>query len=352
MKLYVITLAVACGLAAMLCAQDTGTQVVSLRSTTIGVMPMSHPAWIESAACDGAGNVYLRPLGTYPGFNEKHYQAPVQKITPQMNVAAKFQIADAFPDGEAGPFSVQDGRLFVLAETRQGLFVVEFAADGSVKAKTKLRTDAYVQALHLAVFNSGEYLVVGVTGKPTVTSTGPDLRTPFTGVFAADGHLIKKVYEPEDEEARQRAEGLDPGYDPPGVANSGNLFVYYSADVTAGSDGNVYLLHGGPSHLIYVISPTGDVLRKFGIDTADPDFKTNSIKFYDGRLVIGFDWLSHVPPGLVKVVDLKGNSVADYKIAEITADSSPLLACYNAAGLTLIPRGADTTLHLLNVKLP
>ena len=352
MKLYVITLAAACGLAAMLCAQDSGTQVVSLAPTSIGVMPMSHPASIESAACDGAGNIYLRPLGTYTGFNEKHYQAPVQKISPQMNVATNVQIADAFPDGEARAFSIHNGKVFVLAETRQGLFVVEFAADGSVKAKTKLETDAYVQALHLAVFESGEYLVVGVTGKPTVTSTGPDLRTPFTGVFAADGRLIKKVYEPEDDEARQRAEGLDPAYNPPGVANSGNLFVYYSADVTAGSDGNVYLLHGGPSHSIYVISPTGDVLRKFGIDTADPDLKTNSIKFYDGRLAIGLDWRGHVPPGLVKVVDLKGNPVADYKIAEVTADSSHLLACYNAAGLTLIPTKLDTTVHLLNVKLP
>jgi hypothetical protein len=50
-----------------------------------------------------------------------------------------------------------------------------------------------VDGFHLAVFKSGEYLVAGLTGKNS--------HTPFKAVFAADGRLVKKIYEPEDEEA-------------------------------------------------------------------------------------------------------------------------------------------------------
>jgi hypothetical protein len=68
----------------------------------------------------------------------------------------------------------------------------------------------FVQLLHLAVFKSGEYLAVGLTG--TIGENAPHLRKPFTAVFAADGRLVKKIYEPEDEDARQCAEGGDPKY--------------------------------------------------------------------------------------------------------------------------------------------
>ena len=74
------------------------------------------------------------------------------------------------------------------------------------------------------------------------------LRTPFTAVFAAEGRLVKKIYEPEDEDAQQRAEGGDPRY-LMCCGDSGNEFVGLNADVTSGSDGNVCLLHGSPTHV-------------------------------------------------------------------------------------------------------
>jgi hypothetical protein len=60
-------------------------------------------------------------------------------------------------------------------------------------------TASFVEAWHFAVFKSGGYLLLG--------QTGDHLRTPFTGVFAADGRLAKKIFESEDDDARQEAEG-------------------------------------------------------------------------------------------------------------------------------------------------
>ncbi len=227
--------------------------------------------------------------------------------------------------------------------------MTELADDGSVKAQTKLQVDSYLSAQHFAVFKSGEYLVVGFVG--TITETAPHLRTPFTAVFGADGHLIKKVYEPEDEDARQHAEGSDTKYFRC-CSDSGNDFVGLNADVAAGSDGNVYLLHGVYPQVVYVISPAGDVIRKFRVDSGNPELTTNSIKFYNNRLAIGFDWSGDAPLSLIKVVDLKGNSIADYEVREQAGDSSPILACYNSAGFTLVPRGVGNRPYLLTANVP
>jgi hypothetical protein len=132
----------------------------------------------------------------------------------------------------------------------------------------------------------------------------------------------------------------------------GNAFVLDQADVGAGPDGNVYLLHGTSPPLIYVISPAGEVVRKLRIATKDPDRTASSMKLHAGRLAIGFDWVGDVPKSLIKVTDLKGNSIADYEIGEGAGDSDPILACYGSKGFTLIPRSAETKLHLLEAKLP
>jgi hypothetical protein len=132
----------------------------------------------------------------------------------------------------------------------------------------------------------------------------------------------------------------------------GNAFVLTQADVAAGPDGNVYLLHGTSPALIYVISPAGEVVRKLRIDTEDPNREASSIKFYAGRFAIGFDWVGNLPKSLIKVTDLKGNSIADYEIGEGAGELNPVLACYSSKGFTLIPRSAETKLHLLEAKLP
>jgi hypothetical protein len=96
--------------------------------------------------------------------------------------------------------------------------------------------------------------------------------------------LVKEIYEPEDEEARLKAENGDTAYT---RSNAGNRFVGFG-DVAAGSDGNVYLLRGTSPALVYVVSPAGQVLRKLHIDPGTPDFVAGEIKLHAGRLAIGF----------------------------------------------------------------
>ena len=334
----------------MVCASQDAPRVVNVNAQSRGEMPVRAPAVIMSAACDESGNVYTQLRSKDPvahiNLEGDLYQSPVQKITPEVKSAGVFRFGDAFSDGaESRAFFVHDSRLYVLAGAKKGLYVVEFANDGSMKAPVKLQIDFILIPFHFAVFKSGEYLVVGLTG---TISQRPDLHTPFTAVFAADGRLVKKIYEPEDENARQRAEAgdsLNGRY-----TYTGNEFIGWDADVTSGSDGSVYLLHGFSPSLIYVISPKGDVVRKLQIDTGNPELAANSIKFHAGRLAVGYSWLGDVAQNLIKVIDLDGNSIADYEVREGPKDSDPILACYNSDGFTLIPRWADTKLHLLVAK--
>jgi hypothetical protein len=323
----------------MLCAQQTTRPAIAIMATPKGEVPVSRSALIDSAMCDDAGNLYIRPFRL--GNASDYHHAPIQEITSEA------QPAGTFPAG-AHAFFVHEGRAYFSAGSGRGVIVDEFAQDGSRKAEVKLSVDFFVDVMHLAVFRSGEFLVVGLSG--SLTGSAPHLRTPFTAVFAADGRLVKKIYEPEDEDARQRAEGSDPKYFPC-CADSGNKFVM-NADVAAGSDGNVYLLHGTYPPLIYVISPTGDVVRKLRIDAGNPELTANSIKFYKDRLAIGLGWLGDVPSSLIKVIDLKGNPIADYEVKEGAKDSNPILACYNSDGFTLIPRWVGTKPYLLTARVP
>jgi len=340
MKAKFILLAGLLGVAPMLGGQQAAAPAIAINATTKGEPPVSHSAIIMSAMCDGDGNVYSRPFDPQTGMGE--LRAPVQEITREAKPGGRLP-------AEGQTFFVRDGRVFLAGGVNHGVVVAKLAPGGSAKAQITLQPDLFIHVTHLAVFPSGEYLVVGLAG--TTNEKAPHLRTPFTAVFAADGRLVKKIYEPEDEDARQRAEAGDPNY-LRCCASSGNEFVMLNADVTAGSDGNVYLMHGTSPPLIYVISPAGDVLRKFRVDPGNPQLTANSIKFYDGRLAVGFGWLGDVPETLIKVVGLKGNSIADYKVKEDAKDSDPILACYNSEGFTLLPRWAGTKPYLLMAKLP
>jgi hypothetical protein len=255
MKVPFIVLAGVCGIARMLCAQQLPTSIVDLKETVKIDVPTTHSGTqSRGGVCDGAGNLYVRRNESEKPSQERA-ALPIQKISPEGNLAGSFRVLDALPntrtDGGVdvvgrSVFATTDGRVFQAAIARDGVFVVEFAPDGTVKAKTKLATGPATPPWLLAVFKSGEYLLTA--------TTGIDNLTPFTAVFSTDGRLVKTIYEPEDEEARRKASPTDWKSRPIGTVGGADFVS--KGDVAAGSDGNVYLLHGTASPaLVYVISP-------------------------------------------------------------------------------------------------
>ena len=359
MKVSAFLLASVCT-APLLCAQQAASPTVELKATSQKVtaaVALGSP-YILSAVCDGAGNIYVR-LNDDPRDDEPMERVtalPIREISAATGLVKTFRTLDAFPGEAPGRevvakslFATSDGRVFEVANLRGDFFVVEFGQDGSVKEKTKLiASDLRGSDFRFAVFTSGEYLLTAMTGN--------DQLTPFTGVFAPDGRLLKKIYEPEDEEARQRSR---PYEHRSVVTGARGVDFIYSGSVAAGSDGNMYLLHGTSSPaLIYVISPKGDVVRKLRVDAGDPDLVATSIRSHGSRLAIQFVSQRQRPDmtTLIRVTDLQGKPMADYRVDMAGAkepSGAPLnLAGYDSDGFTFAPDLRDGKVYFVRAKLP
>lgn len=322
MKMPTVLLASLCSMAPALCAQQAEAPVVSLKATSKVEMPLGRPTvLIGRAMCDGEGNVYARQLDADASRDKLNLRTlPINRIAPTGNVTGNFRVTDAGLEDVVGRgvFVARSGRIYQAAFQRGAVYVIEFAQNGSIATKTRLDVArGSVMPWHLAVFDSGEYLLTGETGK--------DGRTPYTAVFSADGKLLRNIFEPEDEDAERRAEAGESEYASPNV---GNRFVSFG-DAAAGSDGNVYLLRGTSPALVYVISAKAAVIRKVRIDVGDPNLKPRNIKSYEGRLAIQFNGSTGSDQYLVKVVDTQGKLIGDYGVGGIGVN--PLaLACYDS----------------------
>ncbi|MGD0570031.1 MAG: hypothetical protein ABSA78_16640 [Candidatus Sulfotelmatobacter sp.] len=353
MKVPTLLLAGLCGLAPTLCAQQAATPIVDLKETTRIDVPMTgRGTQSRGGVCDGAGNVYVRRREVEKPGQDRAAIA-IRKISPEGNLVRTFRVLDAFPryrtDGAVNiigrsVFATADGRIFQAAAAPDGIFVVEFAPDGSVKAKTKLATGPATTPWLLAVFKSGEYLLTATTGKNNLT--------PFTGVFSVDGQLVKRIYEPEDEDALRKASPAD--WESRPIGTVGGADFVSKGDVAAGSDGNVYLLHGTASPaLVYVISAAGEVVRKLRIDAGDSGLLARSIKFYSGRLAVEFDrWFDFdAHQNVIKVTDLEGNPIADYRIRPAEANHALYLAGYGPEGFTFVPYENEDSFYLIKAAI-
>jgi hypothetical protein len=341
----------------MLCAQQTVPPVVELKATSKKVdtpMALGSP-YVLTAVCDALGHVYVRLLDKPKADEplERVTAVPIREITPDAILVKSFRIADAFPDEAPGRtmqgrefFATTNGRVLQVAHVHGDFFVVEFAQDGSVKGKTKLLASDLWGAsdFRFAAFPSGEYLLTAMTGK--------DQLTPFTGVFAVDGRLLKKIYEPEDEDARLRSSLYEHRAT---VTGTRGIDFIESGSAAVGSDGNAYLLHGTSSPaLIYVISPKGDIVRKLRIDAGDPDLVASSIRSHDKRLAVQFkaqQWWTGTTPSLIKVIDLQGYPIRDYKVDTGVAGEVSDLAGFDSDGFTFSPDLRGNQAYLIRAKL-
>lgn len=96
MKMPTLLLTSLCGIAPMLCAQESVTPAVDLKQTTKIDVPMTHRGTqSRGGVCDGAGNVYVRRIESEPPGPERAALA-IRKISPDGNLVGSFRVLDAF----------------------------------------------------------------------------------------------------------------------------------------------------------------------------------------------------------------------------------------------------------------
>jgi|SRR5579859_3638174 len=275
-------------------------------------------------ACDDDGDIYLR-IGS-PG-------SPIRKLNPKGERVALFQ-TDANPDlevGVAGYFSVTpEGELYQLVFARKEIsrYVFIFKPDGAYKAKIKLQLPFAWMPSSLAVFPNGTMLI---TGQRYDRDTH-EMKLPFTGIFSADGRLLKELNLEDDSAIRSKAGfGSDKPNTPVPVSSAGSQAINWG-QIQSAKDGNLYVMRALSPAVFYAISPGGEVVRRFTVDSGQPSYRPNLMHISGNRIaVLFFD--PQTMDKAMKVVDLEGEEIASYEQlkAEEKAAPGPLglvFACY------------------------
>jgi hypothetical protein len=301
-------------------------------------------AWAGKARCDDGGNLYVHLID--PDTRRQYGKAsrsPISRIKPDGSLAGTFKITDVSPDLFSLDFFVTgDGKLFQAATSsrEKAVYVVLFDNNGSFKSKIRLEAEYFVP-YQIVAFPRGEFLLSG-----TLANTAGFHRTPFTAVFDSTGTLIKRIYEPEDEESRQHAAQGDPELTSEYTA-TGNTSVWHG-DAVLGSDGNAYLLRATSPALIYVISPRGEVIRKLRVESPGAGLKAQRLKSSSGRLAIGFIENASTA-GQVKIVDFQGKSLAQHASQDRRTNPG-LPSCYNSSYFTFLSADEGSKIHVHKVE--
>jgi hypothetical protein len=275
--------------------------------------------------CDPKGALYLQ-TGSDPG---------VLKIDP---VSGK-RVA-TFPKGvipgdkfrSDRPFGYFDvdasGGIHVLADVSGSVKrqFINFDSDGTYNSTIKLQVGFDWLTSQIASFPDGRLLITGerpVPGQPEAP------RWPFTGVFASDGTLIKEVELEDDMQLHRMGELGDSR-----VARAGlpqiNMAVTHGS-VESGPDGNVYLMRAISPAILYAISPSGEVVRKFTVDPGETDVVPLMPLHISGERIAVLFHNDSIGKQLIKVVSLTGQELAIYDTATGMDSPGPTLACYSAS---------------------
>ena len=337
-------------------ASTMAVSTIALRaSSSTNVVSEMGGAFKNGSKCDADGNLYIRKQAM-----DRPLLGPVVKINPDGKRIAVFDPAafsqlgldraDAFsPASDGGIYQIasqmlqgQDGHL------KQRIYVLHFASDGSASPPTLL--DADFEVYTFAAFAGGSFLVSGVRRDALDKD---DHGRNFTAVFSADGRELAQLSFPKTPGVARAGNKLD------GHANSGGKEspkdvepvapTLDLADAEVGREGNLYVMRASSPALIYVIAPSGQIMKALKIAGPAADAVANGFHVSGNRLALSF-WNEDAESQLIVVVDAQtGRKIASYaKSSEL----GPSFACYSAdeGVFTFLRLGDGNSLEVIRAQ--
>ena len=284
--------------------------------------------------CDDGGNFYVRTdLGGVEGVHKLNSKGErLALFEASSNPDLKIDVAAYFTVAEGGELY----ELVYPHEMTRYMFV--YKADGTFKSAVKFQTGFPWIPKMLAVFPTGQLLASG----EEYDADRAAARWPFTGIFAADGSLLKEVKLEDDEKLHDMAASGDPR-----VASPTNVHSNHAIDnglVEMGSDGNAYLMRWMNPAIFYAISPGGEVVRRFTVDPGESGYRPSAMHVNKNRIAILFVEMQSRNK-LMKIVDLEGHELATYDELKINGKAKDVLtaafACYTENPTHFVFFGAD-----------
>ena len=320
-------------------ATNNGNLHLTVVKTVIA--PSETTNGIGDLQCDGNGNIYLgTDAAAYPG---------IRKLNSKGELIASFK-PDTNPDvtimGAGHYFVTRDGEVYqsVFAKDEPTSYVLIFKNDGSYKSNIKLEPGFGWIPANVSVFPHGELLMTGqqfTKGRPSI---------PVTGIFSADGRLLKRLDLEGDGPIKEAALASKAPLD----ALPTDHTITWGKSAVA-NDGNVYVMRYLSPAMVYAISPGGEVVRSFTVDPGISGAMPVEMRISGNRIAIFFT-LRSTHEKTMKIVDLEGHELATYDDQKIDTKNKPApliaFACYAATPerFTFVTYGEQGKIHLQEVE--
>jgi hypothetical protein len=318
--------------------------------------------------CDLKGNIYLVYTDApQVVLSQRDGVAtlPISELSPGSRSVARYEVPSIQDHHHVLRYGFNvdaRGRVYALMSAayntsekekpRGDYFIVRYKDEGSVDSYFKIgdKPGEHLQPIHLAAFPDGNFLVTGTSVKPEgfgVFSAVFDRAGTFASNVEVRDDLevlaINKPSEPAPQSAAPAAPRTPPanGADDTGQADAPTqshksrpnpVDVASSAFALSAPDGNIYLLRGtDPAHL-YVVSPSGSVVREFEVPRPAPGLSPIQMAMAgDSRIFFEYAHVATGAPG--------ENNSSPHLITEMDPNTGELTAVYRLAP-------ADTGFHL------
>lgn len=303
----------------------TADRKVEIRLTKSIVVPTQVSGMLLTPhRCDSEGSIYFRAIES-----EEAWENPVKKVDPQGEVKVTFAPAQASSDFlGADYFVAQDGSV-TIAGLRKGqsevlgTYVATYSKDGTFKSITKLDSPK-ILPYSIGVFSDGNVLVSGLTlpGKKDVDAEGVAHKHPFTAIFKSDGSLIKELHPDDDARIEDAIDRRDFATVPDATRDA----AFVSSRILDGPDGNLYLWRKTSPLTMYVVSPSGEMVRTFQVSPSVPGRMPDAVVAHKGTLGVLFGpGLSKGPSEIVLADQVTGEIRNTFEVEERLGVA---LACY------------------------
>jgi hypothetical protein len=153
--------------------------------------------------------------------------------------------------------------------------------------------------------------------------------TPFTGLYRSDGKLLKQIALEDDERIQDLTKEHDSKSNSAAVPASNPAIGWGHAE--SAKDGNVYVMRWLSPTVFYVVSPSGEAVRRFTVDPGRSNLMPVTMHISGNRIAVLFRD-SGTREQEMKIVDLNGEEIVTYD-ATSPDPQRPLgasFACYFA----------------------
>jgi hypothetical protein len=303
---------------------------------SVAVPNRSDPLLVGPIDCDSDSNVFFMPS------TGRRLPNTVVSVSSDGRKTTQFRLDSApeFEKSEVLSYAVgTDDHLYVLTGKENGsYYVVRFEKDGQFGSATKLEVAKDVFLRRLAVAAGENYLVGG-----SRQEGDKFIGEQFDGIFNGHGQMIApvklKLAKHDTPEGSLKASDI-PHLDAAQMSKAEKLQQVVDLSVVrAGDDGNFYFSPFDPKSPVFVISPSGEVVKEIHVvSPKEPDFQLLDIKVSKGNLAVAYE--GEPPQGGTAPVEIYVYHVQTGKPTAQFRHQNPrigvTLACYSPDTFTFI----------------